>query len=307
MIYLLYGTKEYNIKKEIEKFKKEFNEINISYYDLNNDSLIKVLDDSNTISLFDDKKLIICENANIFTRGHNNEVDILEKYLNNPNPNTTLIFIVGSKTIDGVKKITKLIKKIGTVKEFNDNISTYDFVKDNLKNYNINPSDINLIINRVGNNPLILENEINKIKIYKDKENKITEEDILNITTKNIETDIFKMINYIINGKKDKALEIYHEMIKLNEEPIKILILLANQFRSMYQVKELLKKGLSEKDIAEVLKMNPYAVKQILKNSRTYQSKTLLRCLFELAEIDINIKTGKVNKDLALELFILKK
>ena len=75
----------------------------------------------------------------------------------------------------------------------------------------------------------------------------------------------------------------------------------------MYQSKELLKKGLSEKAIAETLKIHPYRVKLALQNSRSYDSKTLLKFISDLADIDINIKTGKINKDLALELFILQK
>lgn len=306
MIYLLYGTKEFNIKKQIEKIEKNFDKLNISYYDLNNDALKNVIDDANTISLFDDKKLIICENATIFTRGNNKDSEIIEEYLKNPNPNTTLILTVYNETIDSVKKITKLIKKVGKVIEFNDNINPTDLVKNSLKNYKISSSTINLLIDRVGVNPLILENEINKIKIYKDNET-ITDEDIINLTHKTVDIDIFKLIDYIVGNNKDKALEIYYEMLKINEEPIKIIIMLANQFRIMYQSKELLKKGLSEKDIATTLKIHPYRVKLALQNSRSYDSKTLLKYISDLADIDINIKTGKVNKDLALELFILKK
>ena len=306
MIYLLYGEKTFNIKKEIEKIKKDYDSLNISTYDLTNTDLKEVLEDANTISLFEDNKLIICENAVMFTRGNSKDSDILEKYLKNPNPNTKIIFTVNNETIDGVKKITKLIKKEGTVLEFNNNINPYNLVKNELKNYKISNNTINLLIDRVGNNPLTLENEINKIKIYKDSNLNINDEDIINLTTKKINTDIFKLIDYIVNKNKDKALEIYHQILKINEEPIKIIILLANQFRIMYQTKELLKKGIMKKDIASILKIHPYRVDIAIKNGRQYNSKTLLKYLNELADIDINIKTGKTNKDLALEMFILK-
>jgi len=307
MIYLFYGTKTYNIKNEIKKIEKTFDKFNISYYDLTNDDFKNILDDCNTISLFEDKKLVICENATVFTRGNSKDIEFIETYLKNPNPNTTLVFTLDNETIDGVKKITKLIKKEGIVKEFNDNININTLVKTILKDYNINNSTINLLIDRVGNNPLILENEIEKIKIYKNQDKTISDEDIINLTTKNIDIDIFKLIDHIVKDNKDKALEIYNEMLKQNEEPIKIIIMLANQFRIMYQSKELLKRGLSEKDIAETIKIHPYRVKLALQNSRSYNNKTLLKFLSELADIDINIKTGKINKDLALELFILKK
>ena len=125
MLYLFYGTKQFLIKKEIETIQKTFNPINISYYDLDNNSIKDVIDDCQTISLFDEKKLVICENANMFSGSTSKDAEIIEEYLKNCNPNTTLIFTVNNEKIDERKKITKTIKKEGNVKSFNDNIRNW--------------------------------------------------------------------------------------------------------------------------------------------------------------------------------------
>lgn len=305
MIYLLYGNKDYRINDEIKKITKNIDKINITKYDLNVDDIKEVINDAETYSLFEEKKVIIIENANMFTGSTSKDSEIIEKYMENENPLTTLILIVRGEKIDSRKKITKLLQKKGKILEFNEDINIDNLIKKELKNYKIDYQTLNLFKNRVGTNPLIIENEINKIKLYKnDKE--ITKEDILNVTTKTIEIDIFKLIDDIVKGNKDSAIEIYHEMLKVNEEPLKIVIMLANQFRIMYQSKELMLKGYTEKDIASLLKIHPYRVKLALQNSRNYSSKTILKYLNDLADIDIGIKTGKLNKDLALELFILK-
>lgn len=306
MVYLLYGTKEYGINEEVKKLSKGIDEMNISKYDLNNDMLSLALEDAKTMSLFGDKKLIIVDNANMFTGSTSKDSELIEQYLNQMNENTILIFIVHNDKLDTRKKITKLIKKVGNVKEFNDELDITSLVRKLFKDYNIDYKTIQLFIDRVGNNPLIIQNEINKIKIYKENDKNITEADILNLTTKLIEIDIFKLIDYIVRKNKEKALELYYEMLKMNEEPIKIIVILANQFRIMYQSKELLKKGYSEKDIASTLKIHPYRVKLAIQNSRNYTSDILLKNLNALADIDIGIKTGTINKNLALELFILK-
>lgn len=306
MVYLLYGTKDFEIEEEIKKLSKGIDEMNISKYDLNNDMLSLALEDAKTMSLFGDKKLVIVDNANMFTGSTSKDSELIEEYLNHINENTTLVLIVHNDKLDTRKKITKLIKKVGKVQEFNDELDTTSLVRRLFKDYNIDYKTIQLFIDRVGNNPLIIQNEINKIKIYKDNDKNITEEDILNLTAKLIEIDIFKLIDYIVRKNKEKALELYYEMLKMNEEPIKIVVILANQFRIMYQSKELLKKGYSEKDIANTLKIHPYRVKLAIQNSRNYTSDILLKNLNALADIDIGIKTGTINKDLALELFILK-
>lgn len=306
MVYLLYGTEDFEIEEEIKKLSKDIDEMNISKYDLNNDMLSLALEDAKTISLFGDKKLVIVDNANMFTGSTSKDSELIEEYLNHINENTTLVLIVHNDKLDTRKKITKLIKKVGKVQEFNDELDTTSLVRRLFKDYNIDYKTIQLFIDRVGSNPLIIQSEINKIKIYKDNDKNITEEDILNLTAKLIEIDIFKLIDYIVRKNKEKALELYYEMLKMNEEPIKIVVILANQFRIMYQSKELLKKGYSEKDIASTLKIHPYRVKLAIQNSRNYTSDILLKNLNDLADIDIGIKTGTINKDLALELFILK-
>ena len=306
MVYLLYGTKIFQIEEEIKNLCKNIDEMNISKYDLNNDIFSLIIEDAQTVSLFGDKKVVIADNANMFTGITSKDSELMEKYLNNINENTILILTVHNDKLDSRKKITKLINKVGTVKAFNDELDTNSLVRRLFKDYNIDYKTIQLFLNRVGTNPLIIQSEINKIKIYKGNDKNITDEDIIKLTTKLIEIDIFKLIDYIVKKDREKALELYYEMLKMNEEPIKIVVILANQFRIMYQSKELLKKGYSEKDIASILKIHPYRVILAIQNSRNYTSEMLLKQLNNLADIDIGIKTGTLNKNLALELFILK-
>ena len=304
MVYLLYGTNDFAIQKEIEKITKDFDKMNISKYDLTEDDIKDVISDAETFSMFADSKVVIAENAAIFTSSGSGDLETLENYLADINPNTILIFTVNEEKVDERKKITKKIKKDYKLISFNQNETPNSLVRNLLNDYNITSSNINLLIDRVGTNPLILENEVNKIKLYKDDKT-VTKEDIINLTTKRPEIDIFKLIDDIVMKNKDEALEIYNEMLKVNEEPLKIVILLASQFRLMYQAKELAKKGYSEKNISEVLKVHPYRVKLALQKGKKYKAETLLNYLSVLADIDIAIKTGKTDKNLALELFLL--
>ena len=68
MVYILYGTINYLINKEITKIIKDNNieEINVNKYDLNNTYLIDIVNDASSMSLFDDKKIIIVDKIYIF-------------------------------------------------------------------------------------------------------------------------------------------------------------------------------------------------------------------------------------------------
>jgi len=310
MVYLLYGLEKYLIDKEIKKIIENNNidSININSYDLNNDTLNTIIDDCQTISLFSEKKAIIVYSSYIFTAKKNNieqNTEVLEQYLNNINPDTILIFVLYEEKLDERKKIVKNLKKIGNVKNFSTDNNINKIVKDMFGDYQISNNTINLLIDRVGKNLAILSQEVDKIITYKNDDINITDNDIINITNKSFEIDIFALIESIINKAKEKALNIYYEMLKYNEEPIKIIVMLANQFRIIYQSKEMYKKGYTESDIASTLGIHPYRIKLALNKAKEYNSKDLLTYIKKLSELDIGIKTGNINKEIGLELFII--
>lgn len=310
-MYLLYGVERYLIEQKIKQIQKENNidTININKYNLEITSLEEIIEDAETISLFQDKKIIIVDNAYIFSSINKKlptqNIDLLIKYMDNSNPNTILIFTLLKEKIDTRKKITTLLKKVGHIEEFNNVTNISKIITNLFYPYKINQKEIDILIERVGNNLNLISNEIDKIKLYKDTDLNITIDDIVNLTHKNIDLDIFKLIDNILSLKKRDALDCLEEMIKCGEEPIAIIILLANQIRIMYQAKVLIKKGYSEHEISNILEIHDYRVKKALEKSRNYTESKLLQKLEELSDLDFDIKSGKIDKNIGLELFIL--
>lgn len=309
MNYLLYGIENFFIDKEIKSIidKGNFDDINISHYDLDNDLISNIVDDANTISLFNSNKLIIVDNAFIFSRTTKkiDDTELIQSYLENPNPSTTIIFVNRLENIDSVKKIVKSVKNKGVIKEFNPLKSINDTVINMFDDYKIDSNTVNYFINRVGNNLEIINNEIDKLKLFKLNNKIITKEDINNICIENVSIDIFKFVDDIINKDKKSAIKTYKELLKINEEPIKIVALLASKFRLMYQSCILTKKGFTEDKISEILGVHKYPVHLSILAGYKYNPDLILKYLNDLADLDIGIKTGTKDKELALELFIL--
>ncbi len=311
MLYLFYGNEPYIINQEIEKIVKENNidSFSISKYDLDVDDFNRVIEDAITISLFSPNKLIICDNSNMFNSNSkksslDQDIELLNSYIDHPNNDTIIIFL--TTNIDERKKIVKRLKNVGVVKECNVLYNVNNVVKELLGEYKIDYSTINLLVSRVGKNLNLLKREIEKLKTYKYNEKIITSDDVINSTCHNIDSNSFELIDCIIKKNREKAINIYKELLKNNEEPIMILVMLANKFRTMYQVKELSKKGHTENEIVTILEMKPYPVKLALQSSRNYDSGLLLKYLLELAKLDDDIKNNRINKDSAIEMFILK-
>ena len=84
-----------------------------------------------------------------------------------------------------------------------------------------------------------------------------------------------------------------------------LISLIANQIRLILNVKILLANKYSEKEISDKLKEHPYRV-SIAKNASYNMTKeSLYKILNLLFELDLNIKTGQVDKYKGLETFLL--
>jgi DNA polymerase III delta subunit len=208
--------------------------------------------------------------------------------------------------IDMDLSYSEIINKVGHIIECNSPKDLKPIVKEMFLNYNISPKALELFIDRVGKNLGILNSEANKIMIYKDNDLNITEEDILNLTSKIIvEEDLFKLVDYIIKKDKKEALIYYNGLLKLEMEPFKIIVTLANKIRLIYQTKELFRLGHTENDIVTILKINPKQIYFLREPIRKYNSEDLINILSKLADLDLNIKSGKIDSKKGLELFIL--
>lgn len=309
MLYLLYGLEKFLINEEINKIIKnnQIDEYSISRFNAKQNSIDEILLDADSMPLFGEKRLIIVEDAYFFTseKAESDEtIKKIENYLNNFNSKNIIIFISNAEKLDERKKITKLTKNVAKVVELNSKKDSNVMIKELLNDYNIDYKNINLIKEKLNNQNELVENEIIKLTTYKDDKS-ITENDIEKVISDYPKIDFFEFIDNIINKNIKESIKTYEELLKLKEEPIKIIVTLANQFRLMYQAKKLNQSGYSEKDIALELGEHPYRVKLAIMKAKNYSDDKLLSCLKKLGEINLSAKKGLIDSAVALELFIL--
>ena len=312
MLYLLYGTQKKQIEDEIKKIIKthNINEYSISRLNSRQISIDQIFLEADSMSLFGETRAIIIEDAYYFT-GEKIEKELsesnndkIEKYLNNSNENNIIIFIVNNEKLDERKRITKLINKVGKVIEFNQEKDTTELIKNKLKDYKIDSASVNLIKERLNNQNELIDSEMDKLIIYKENQD-INIDDIDKVISDYPKIDFFEFIDNIVNKNIKESIKTYEELLKLKEEPIKIIVTLANQFRLMYQAKKMSESGYFEKDIALELGEHPYRVKLAIQKARNFSDFDLIQNLKKLGEIDLMTKKGLINSASALELFIL--
>jgi len=300
MIYLLYGDDQYQKHKYLTKITSKVDKNSIEHFEYNFDNAVELINLCNTNSLFSQKKVIIINNDSLMNKAEQKE---LMDYLNNPNPQTILIFNLNIVNLDQRKKIYKMIKSKGVVECFNREKDVFKICKEHFNGYHISDQTLHLLLKKTGNNLAIIENESQKLKTFcLDKT--INDNDIELVTSQYFQPDIFNLLDAIINQDTKNAIKAYQDIIKYNEDTTKIIVLVANQLRLIYQTKELFESGYSINEIANKLKVHPYRVKLAYQKSYLYNEKQIFKLLLQLLEVDSSIKMGQLNNNIGFELFI---
>lgn len=319
-VYLLYGTESFLINETKQKLvanvlTKEDLDFNLSVYDLEETPIEVALEDAETIPFIGEKKLVILQNPIFLTAEkqknkieHN--VKKLEEFLQMPPIYTVVVFAGTYEKLDERKKITKLLKKTAEVIEVKkmgeSELKVWIREKTAENEVQIDESAIELLLVLVGSDLMKLDSEIQKLSLFATDTKRIDENMVDNLTSRSIEQNIFSLVDKVVHRKMDEAFRIYYDLRKQNEEPIKILALLAGQFRLVYQVKELMKRGYGQQQIASSLKTHPFRVKLASGQARSFSEEALGEIMQLLAKSDEDLKTGAISRDLAVELFLFK-
>lgn len=115
--------------------------------------------------------------------------------------------------------------------------------------------------------------------------------------------EYFELINKVVNRKRTEALQIFYDLLKQNEEPIKMMALIANQFRLLMQTKYFSQQGYGQKQIASNLKVHPFRVKLAIDQARLFSEEELKSIIEHLAVMDYEMKTGKKTSSSCLSCF----
>ncbi|WP_377888417.1 DNA polymerase III subunit delta [Alkalihalobacillus sp. R86527] len=319
-VYLLMGTEAFLIndlvKLIIDKgLPMEEREFGLATYDLNETPVQEAIEEAETMPFLGEKRVVLLKNPSFLTAvkdkskvEHN--LDALMQYAENPSPFTILIIEAPYEKLDERKKLVKSLKKAGAfVKaEALEDRHLGDWLQQRAKELHValDKAGEERLVQLIGSHLMLLQQEIDKMALYVGEGGTVNEEVVDLLVARTLENDIFALIDRIVRKDLNTAFRILYDLLKINEEPIKILSLVGRQFRIIYQVSELAKRGYGQKQMASQLKLHPYAVKIAHQQSKSFNEEQLLYILDQIAETDYEMKTGKMEKKLLLELLLTK-
>ena len=312
--YLIVSETIYNTNEKLKELTSGIT--NIVNFNLDENTMDEVLQEASYFSMFEERKCIIVKNAKIFgtskssdTNKAKEDSDKLLRYLEKENKNTLLIFLHDSKC-DSKKKIYNIIKDAGNLFLYCSMTKTE--VKNELYNvfsknkYKIEDKSLWYIVNNTLGNLDLAISEINKIMIYYSKPCNILYEDVVNLTSRSIEDNNFKLVDSIINRDLENALKLLNDAKVLKIEPNIILSLIYREFKLMLSILLYEKNNYNHIEILKELKLADWQYNKIKNNLRLYNIREIKEEIVKLSKLDYKCKSGLINKDTMLISYILE-
>lgn len=274
-------------------------------------SMMDILNNARRFPMMSDRQVVIVKEAqNILNLGRDEVDNQLINYLKNPLPSTILVFEYKYKSLDGRKQLSKELDKAAVFVKS-------EKIKDHLlpgwveayvkaKGHSIDNPTAVFLAEAIGNNLEVISNEVDKIIINFSNPSAITKELIQKYVGINKEYNNFELTKAI--GVRDalkvnKIIEYFSQNPK-NHPIIPIVALIFSYFQKIALLHQ--NKSASETELARILGINPYFIKEYKIAANNYRLGKVIDCFSHIREADLRSKgvdaSGWEDKEILREL-----
>ena len=307
-VYLLYGTEDYLKRQYRDKLKHALVEpddtMNFSAYEGKDINPKELIDLSETLPFFKEKRMILVENSGFFK----NSCDDLAEYMSQVPESTCFVFV--EEEVDKRSKLFKAASRAGSAVEFEtpkeDMLVRWILGRIQREGKKITQSVMQLFLSKTGSDMENIDKELEKLICYTLDKTEISAADVEAICTGQTENKIFEMIDAISAKNQKKALDLYYDLLALKEAPMRILFLIARQFQNLLLIKSMSAKGYPAVSTAKTAGMPSFAVQKNLRQAGAFKINQLKEAIEDCGQAEEDVKTGRMADQLAVELLIVK-
>jgi DNA polymerase-3 subunit delta len=294
-IYFLMGEEPYYIdklsdyieEKVLSEEEKGFNQTVLYGRDV---SIEDIISTAKRYPMMAERQVVIVKEAQDLIR----TIDKLESYAENAMPSTVLVFCYKYKTLDKRKKLTKLLAKNGVVfesKKLYEN-QVGDWIKRVLagKKYGIEPKATAMLVEFLGTDLSKINNELEKLQIILPAGSTITPKHIEENIGFSKDFNVFELRKALGERNQLKAYTIAENFAQ-NPKDNPMVVTTSLVFGFFIQ---LLKyhglKDKNPKNVAAVLGVNPFFLKEYDVALKNYPMKKVSQIVGALRDIDVKSK-----------------
>lgn len=294
-IYFLMGEEPYYIDKLCEYIEnnilteeeKGFNQSVLYGRDV---SIEDIVGSAKRYPMMAERQVVIVKEAQDLVK----TIDKLESYVDNPMGSTVLVICYKYKTLDKRKKLVKQIAKTGVLfeskKMYDNQVGQWISRVLHGKGVTIEPKANAMLVEFLGNDLSKISNELEKLQIVLPKGNAITAKLIEDNIGFSKDFNNFELLNALGSKNQLKAYQIV-QYFSENEKANPMVVTTGIVFG--FYVKLLKYHGLKDKNpknVAAVLGVNPFFLKDYDIGLKNYPMKKVSAIVATLRAIDVKSK-----------------
>ena len=221
-------------------------------------------------------------------------------------PTTVLVFAEGP-----LRQNNRLLTRIGPHAEVRslpaprrEELTRWTRRRVEMRGAGITPGALRLLGDHVGPNLRLLDTELEKLSLFAG-ERPIEEGDVRALVPQVREASIFVAVDAILEGRSGAALPALHQLRVGGANLSYILTMVARQLRLVTLAKEMLEQGAAAADLGPRLEIRAaYPLQKTVEQARRFPWHRLEALYARLLEMDLAVKEGRLDEDVALELMV---
>ena len=310
--YFLYGAESFYRLEIIRALNHKLitpdnRNFNLENFEARESSVGDWIGAAKTLSFLGGMKLVIVRNLHETTVEDSEQKKLFE-YVADPGLDACLVI-----TADKVDRKRKLYKNLTTQQgalscEAPQEAGLLTWVKQRARSfgYDLSSEAARKMVGRIGAKPGILAKELEKAMAYAGRENKITESMVGDLVGDMKVENAFLLTEALKEKKTESALLLLRNQLDHGEDPIKILGLIAWQFRTLWEVKHYQAQKYGVQKIAEKMGAKPFLVEKAMQYTKNFDLSNLQKGMKCLLETDRKLKTSGKDPQGALETLLLQ-
>lgn len=305
-VYLFYGKELYLKTQYKNRLNNAINagDMNTNWYSGKSVNVSEVIDQAETLPFLSDRRVIFLEDTGLAKVSCPQLADYISQI-----PEFTILVMVEDE-VDKKGLVYKACNEYGSVVEFSlpneDDLKIWLLSRIKKESKTITSGAYKLLMERAGDDMQRLSLELEKLIGYIGERTEITQNDVDILVVKQTEAKVYDMVKNVAFGNQQAALNTYYELLAAKEPAMRILSILGKQFYQMYTVKQLQAAGMQNVQIAVKMKLREFVIKSLSSQANRYTDDTLKGAIRECVELEEAVKTGKLNEDMSVELFLIK-
>jgi len=312
MLYLLHGPDEFARSEALAAMRAAFPpdvaDLNIASLDGRRLKLDALAVACEAHPFLHDRRLVIVRDALKHSKA-GKEREELRAYLDRVPPICDLVF-VESDDVDRRSALFTHLKKSGQVREFlplqGAELLRWLAERARALEVRLEPAAAQRLVELAGSDSRTLVSELGKLASYVGRSGRVGPDAVELLVQDGQEQNLFAFVDGLAARRLGAALAGARALIEEGQAAPYIMFMVARQVRILLGVQALAAQRRRPDDIAAELGQKPFVVRKAIDQARGFRPGELERLHDRLLELDVAIKTGRIQADTALELFVME-